>query len=1409
LTFINALESRTNMTISFRVSDYGSDVADDSFRSAQWDPSLFPTTPYRVPSFHRVFDFPYPVEFGPAYPFATDFGPPLEVSKDNPGGAAQGTSHPTRLGFEPSGLGGALPEPEGLPVSDDFVPPDVLYTSQWHFGMIGRYGYQTSADTRGIDRVWDEFTGLGVAVGIWDDGVESTHPDLAANYDATKHVTVLGSVNNGQPVGTAPHGTAVAGLIAGVDNGTGVVGVAFDAKITGVTIFGGADDINSQWSRYLLTLDGLKNFDVTNHSYGIGNPFFQLEEDVAKFESSALLGRGGLGTINVKSAGNSNTDTNGNALDATRFTVTVAAIGNNDTGNAASYSSYGAHILVSAPAGSVTTDRTGAAGYNGLPGQEDYTNGFGGTSAAGPITAGVVALMLEANAGLGWRDAQNILAYAATGTGSLYSGVTTNENFAWKWNGADNWNGGSLHYSEDYGYGMVNAFNAVRMAEAWSLFYPTAATSANEAVATTGTLAVNQPIADLATLSYSFTVAQNVSLEHVALTVSLTHTWFKDLRMRLVAPDGTVMTIYNGSTGSSSTSDGTFTYTFGVDGFRGVASAGDWTLQVQDVEAPDSGTLYSVNFTGYGSTVSNNDVYHYTDEVLTVLAQSGQDGRMTLADTDGGTDWIDAAAMYRDLVLDLNAGETSTLAGTSFLAIAGGTAIENALAGDGNDDIIGNASFNALYGMRGEDSIEGGGGADTLVGGMGNDTLTGGSEADRFEFAASGNGVDRITDWTVGDYVIVEGAAFTTPINDGDGSTTGLNAVQVSRAGGQTWLHIGTDSVAGADVVIKLDGTWDTARFVAAGNQISYQFNTAPTATGVPTDVTVTEDTASNFDLSAVTVADVDGNPLTVTLAASAGTFAATSAGGVTVSGTGTGSLTLSGTAAAINTYLDAVSNIRYTGALNASGNNAATFTLKANDGTEDSPVSNGNIDITAVNDAPTATNLSAPETYTEDTPLNLTDIVVSDVDSANVTVRLTLSNKAAGALSTATSGAVTSTYNAGTGVWSASGARADVNTLLAGLSFNPALNFNGAFTVATSVSDGVAPSVTGTKAFTGTPRNDMPTGGVSITGTALMGQVLKANTTTLADVEGLGTLHYQWLRGGVAIAGAADAATYTTVLADVGAKISLRVSYTDGGNTAESVLSSPTTTIGVPMLPPAGMSTMTGSGGNDYLVGKVVNILLLGLDGADTLISLNGNDWLDGGTGIDTMTGGTGNDTYIVDSLSDQVNEKYLEGTDTVIASVNYVLGLNLENLYLSGSANITGTGNADANLIIGNAGNNTLAGKLGNDTLIGGDGLDVFVFDTAPSASNRDTILNFIVADDTIQLNKSVFTALTPGALAPGAFVTGVAALDANDRIIYNSATGALLYDADGTGATAAVQFATLIGVVGTLSAADFVVV
>lgn len=121
---------------------------------------------------------------------------------------------------------------------------------------------------------------------------------------------------------------------------------------------------------------------------------------------------------------------------------------------------------------------------------------------------------------------------------------------------------------------------------------------------------------------------------------------------------------------------------------------------------------------------------------------------------------------------------------------------------------------------------------------------------------------------------------------------------------------------------------------------------------------------------------------------------------------------------------------------------------------------------------APSATNLSAAETYTEDTPLNLIDIVASDADGGSLTATLTLSNPAAGSLTTATVGATTSTFSGG--VWTANGPIADINALLAGVSFVPASNFNSDFSINTRVEDGTA-SANGTKFFTGTVVNDAP----------------------------------------------------------------------------------------------------------------------------------------------------------------------------------------------------------------------------------------------------------------------------------------------------------------------------------------------
>ena len=193
------------------------------------------------------------------------------------------------------------------------------------------------------------------------------------------------------------------------------------------------------------------------------------------------------------------------------------------------------------------------------------------------------------------------------------------------------------------------------------------------------------------------------------------------------------------------------------------------------------------------------------------------------------------------------------------------------------------------------------------------------------------------------------------------------------------------------------------------------------------------------------------------------------------------------------------------------------------------------------------------------------------------------------------------------------------------------------------------------------------------------------------------------------------------------------------------------------------------------------------------------GNNLLHGGGGTDTLYGFGGNDTYFTDVAATQIIEAAGGGSDTVYASISYTLGAGSEVEFLStnnhgATSAINLTGNGFANTLIGNAGANTLDGKGGNDVLHGLGGADTFAFTTALGAGNVDQLPDFVAGLDRIALDDAIFTGLAPGSLPAGAFRTGTAAAEADDRIVYNSTTGALFFDADGNGAGAAVQFAWL---------------
>lgn len=264
---------------------------------------------------------------------------------------------------------------------------------------------------------------------------------------------------------------------------------------------------------------------------------------------------------------------------------------------------------------------------------------------------------------------------------------------------------------------------------------------------------------------------------------------------------------------------------------------------------------------------------------------------------------------------------------------------------------------------------------------------------------------------------------------------------------------------------------------------------------------------------------------------------------------------------------------------------------------------------------------------------------------------------------------------------------------------------------------------------------------------------------------------------------------------------------------------------------------TVTNAGAAAVLTGSAQD---------DTLIGGLGNDTLVGGAGTDHLDGGEGSDIYLITAAGDhaagEIADSGTSGTDELrfAATIASTLTLfaddtGLERAVIATSTGATtGTtangidasaldygitlqGNNGANVLIGGSGNDTLIGGGGNDTLTGGLGADWFVFDKAPNASNnKDTVLDFTSGEDKLAVSKAIFAGLAAadlGQLNIDAFWSGAGvttAHDATDRFIYNTTTGALYYDADGQGGSAAVQMA----VIGTavhplLSYADFMVI
>lgn len=478
-----------------------------------------------------------------------------------------------------------------------FLPRDPLYRQQWHLRNRGSLGGLRKNDLN-IEPAWKMALGRGVVVGVVDDGLEIGHPDISANAaQAAKgrgnslHYDFVRNSPNPRPGKQDDHGTAVAGLIAAASNKRGGVGVAPRARLAGLRLLGGSVSDRNE-ARALGHRSS--RIDIYNCSWGPSDagdvvrgpgPLVQ-----ATLSRAVRFGRAGRGNIFVWSSGNGRADLDDANYDGYANAPETIAVGSiSDRGRRASDSEAGANLVVCAPSSSqgrqglTTTDRQGRFGYNrngendgsvrprrNLP-DRDYTNDFGGTSGSAPLVSGVVALMLEANPKLGWREVQDALIRTARKVDPKSAG--------WRKNGAGLW------FHHGYGAGLVDAGAAVRRARQMRrMGAPLQLQMAS------GKVGRKIPDANRSgiVLEFDLSAEKDLKVEHVQFIVSVRHDYRGDLRYELTSPSGTRSEV---SARPFDSGDRLAQWPFMSVHHWGEPSRGVWRLRVIDTSKGISGVL--------------------------------------------------------------------------------------------------------------------------------------------------------------------------------------------------------------------------------------------------------------------------------------------------------------------------------------------------------------------------------------------------------------------------------------------------------------------------------------------------------------------------------------------------------------------------------------------------------------------------------------------------------------------------------------------------------------------------------------------------------------------------------------------------------------------------------------------------
>ncbi len=500
------------------------------------------------------------------------------------------------------------------------MPNDPMIAQQWHLKASGS---AVAGSDVNIESAWrygqtGGVRGTGVRIGIVDDGLQTAHPDLIANVDTGNDKDWNGGDGDPNPGVDDDHGTACAG-VAGArgNNSLGVSGTAPEATLVGMRLIAAAttDQQDAEAMTYLPDLIPIKS-----NSWGSIDDGMSLAK-IGDLTHSALVaattsGRGGKGSIIIFAGGNggrSSVRDNSNYDGFSNSIYTVAVGATDSLGRRADYSEPGANIVVCAPSlgsgglGITTTDRTGTSGYNTLSGTAgDYSSNFNGTSASTPAVAGIVALMLEKNPTLGWRDVQEILIRSAQ---KISPGDADWQN-----------NSAGFHFNHNFGAGLVDATAAVTMASTWTnLGTHTSLTS------TQTNLGPDIPNNSATGITREFVLSSaNVRVEHVTLRLNINHAARGELEISLTSPSGMVSRLAEVRQDSNPHySD----WTFSSVRNWGEMAAGTWILKIADRSSVTTSTGYltaaELNVFGAAASANPAPVVRITSPVSGSMSSPG------------------------------------------------------------------------------------------------------------------------------------------------------------------------------------------------------------------------------------------------------------------------------------------------------------------------------------------------------------------------------------------------------------------------------------------------------------------------------------------------------------------------------------------------------------------------------------------------------------------------------------------------------------------------------------------------------------------------------------------------------------------------------------------------------------------